>query len=137
MDDLNLTVIVLTRNEARHLERCLASVKDFASRVLVVDSGSTDDTVEIAERAGAKVMDNPWLNHATPFNFALDQLPEDARWVFRLDADEVVTPQLSAEIIEVTRLMPPSSEAGLSRSRKTLPGSLLWPAFTTAANAFS
>ena len=100
MDDLNLTVIVLTRNEARHLERCLASVKDFASRVLVVDSGSTDDTVEIAQRAGAKVMHNPWLNHATQFNFALDQLPEDARWVFRLDADEVVTPQLSAEIIE-------------------------------------
>lgn len=100
MHDLNLTVIVLTQNEARHLERCLTSVKDFASHVLVVDSGSTDDTVEIAERLGAKVIHNPWLNHAAQFNFALDQLPEDADWVFRLDADEVVTPQLSAEIIE-------------------------------------
>lgn len=127
MHDLNLTVIILTQNEARHLERCLASVKDFASHVLVVDSGSTDDTVEIAERLGAKVIHNPWLNHATQFNFALDQLPEDADWVFRLDADEVVTPQLSAEITKkIGRIGPEVSGVLLSRRMSFLNKRIRW-----------
>ena len=127
MYDLNLTVIVLTQNEARHLERCLTSVKDFASNVLVVDSGSTDDTVEIAERLGAKVIHNPWLNHAAQFNFALDQLPEDADWVFRLDADEVVTPQLSAEITKkIARIGPEVSGVLLSRRMSFLNKRIRW-----------
>ena len=96
----HITIVILTKNEAKHLERCLNSVKSFVSRVLVVDSGSTDDTVKIAERLGAKVIHNSWLNYATQFNFALDQLPDDVDWIFRLDADEVVTPELSAEITE-------------------------------------
>ena len=127
MHDLNLTVIILTQNEARHLERCLTSVKDFASHVLVVDSGSTDDTVEIAERLGAKVIHNPWLNYATQFNFALDQLPEDADWVFRLDADEVVTPQLSAEITKkIGGIGPEVSGVLLSRRMSFLNKRIRW-----------
>ena len=127
MHDLNLTVIILTQNEAKHLERCLTSVKDFASYVLVVDSGSTDDTVEIAERLGAKVMHNPWLNHATQFNFALDQLPEGVDWVLRLDADEVVTPQLSAEIIEkIGRLGSEVSGIALPRRMSFLGKRIRW-----------
>ena len=127
MHDLNLTVIILTQNEARHLERCITSVKDFASHVLVVDSGSTDDTVEIAERLGAKVIHNPWLNHATQFNFALDQLPEDVDWVFRLDADEVVTPRLSAEITKkLGRIGPEVSGVLLSRRMSFLNKRIRW-----------
>ena len=92
------TVIILTRDEARHIARAIESVRDVASQIWVVDSGSTDRTVEIAEALGARVLTHPWRNYATQFNWALDQLPPGTGWVMRLDADEVVTPALQAEI---------------------------------------
>lgn len=98
--DLTLTVIILTFNEARHIERAMASVAGFADRVLVVDSLSTDRTRELAEAAGATVLKNPWKNYATQFNWALDNLPEGTDWVLRLDADELVTEALASEIKE-------------------------------------
>ncbi|MEJ8561246.1 glycosyltransferase family 2 protein [Yoonia sp. GPGPB17] len=93
-----LTVIILTRDEAKHIARAIASVQDIATRVLVVDSGSTDATVSIARDLGAEVLHHPWTNHATQFNWALDQIDGNPGWVLRLDADEVVTSALDAEI---------------------------------------
>jgi glycosyltransferase involved in cell wall biosynthesis len=93
-----LTVIILTKNEARHIERALASVSTIASRCVVVDSGSTDDTVALARAAGAEVVVHQWVNYATQMNWAIDQLPASTDWVLRLDADEYVTPMLAAEI---------------------------------------
>jgi glycosyltransferase involved in cell wall biosynthesis len=95
---MNLTVVILTLNEAMHIARAINSVSDIASRIVVVDSGSTDATRTIAAGLGALVLENPWRNHATQFNWALDQLPLDTQWVMRLDADEFVTPRLSEEI---------------------------------------
>ncbi len=94
----DLTVIILTMNEARHIRRAIASVRDVATRILVVDSGSEDDTVALAKAAGAEVMYHPWTTHAAQFNWALDQIAGVPGWVLRLDADEVLTPALSAEI---------------------------------------
>ena len=93
-----LTVIILTRDEAKHIARAIASVRDIATRVVVVDSGSTDGTVGLAKAAGAEVLQNPWVNYATQFNWALAQIAGDAGWVLRLDADEVVTPELAGKI---------------------------------------
>lgn len=93
-----LTVVILTKNEARHIERAIGSVRTVADRIVVVDSGSTDKTIPIARAAGAKVLSNAWVNHATQFNWALAHLPEDTDWVLRLDADEIVTPPLAEEI---------------------------------------
>lgn len=93
-----LTIIILTRDEEKHIARAIGSVKELASRILVVDSGSTDRTREIAESLGAEVVFNPWRNHATQFNWGLDQLPPETGWVMRLDADEIVTPALVDEI---------------------------------------
>ncbi|MDP5084677.1 MAG: glycosyltransferase family 2 protein [Yoonia sp.] len=93
-----LTVIILTKNEARHIGRAIASVQEIAARIIVVDSGSVDGTATIAKAAGAEVMHHPWVNHATQFNWALDQIKDDAGWVLRLDADELVTPALAAQI---------------------------------------
>lgn len=93
-----LTVIILTRDEERHLARCVGSVAVIAQRVVVVDSGSTDRTVEIAQGLGAEVKSNTWRNHATQFNWALEQLPTDTDWVMRLDADEIVSPDLASLI---------------------------------------
>lgn len=97
--NMRLFVVILTFNESRHIERAIESVTLFAERVLVVDSGSTDDTVPLAEALGATVYKKPWVNYATQFNWALNQLPDGVDWVLRLDADEVVTPHLVNEIL--------------------------------------
>lgn len=94
----HLTVIILTKNEALHIARAIRSVADIADRVLVVDSGATDDTVAIAQAEGAEVCYHPWVNSALQFNWALGQLGPDADWVLRLDADEYVTPDLARQI---------------------------------------
>lgn len=93
-----LTVIILTCNEAMHIARAILSVRDVADRILVVDSGSTDGTVQIAARHGAKVLRHGWVNHAVQFNWALDQITDTPGWVLRLDADEVMTQTLADEI---------------------------------------
>src|SRR6267378_2340181 len=93
-----LTAIVLTYNEERHIERCIASLRDLTACVVVVDSFSTDRTVEIASRLGALVVQNSWINYATQFNWALDNIPIPTDWCFRIDADEYVTDVLRADI---------------------------------------
>lgn len=95
---MSLTVVILTFNEAQHIGRAIESVRGIADRIFVVDSGSSDETIEIARAGGAEVRHNRWVNYATQFNWALDQLPPDTEWVLRLDADEIVTAPLAAEI---------------------------------------
>lgn len=95
---MTLTVVILTKNEERHITRALESVRIIADRTVVVDSGSTDRTIALARAAGANVLSNPWTNHAIQFNWALTQLPQDTQWVLRLDADEVVTDPLRNDI---------------------------------------
>lgn len=95
---MRLTVVVLTKNEERHIARCLDSVASFGPQVLVVDSGSTDATMDIARDKGALVLSNPWVNYATQMNWGIDHVCEDTDWIMRLDADEVVTTELAAEI---------------------------------------
>lgn len=112
-----LTVIILTRDEERHIERAIASVTAIADRCYVVDSGSSDRTAELAQAAGARVLENPWFNHAAQFNWALSQLPVDTQWVLRLDADEIVTEELAAEIRERLGGIAPDV-AGIEVSRR-------------------
>src|SRR5215472_1548839 len=89
-----LTAIVLTLNEARHLERCLRSLGDLPAEILVVDSGSTDETAAIAGRFNARVLVNPWTNYATQFNWALDHGGITTDWCLRIDADEYLSDAL-------------------------------------------
>ena len=93
-----LTVIILTFNEEQHIARAINSVREIAQRIIVVDSGSTDNTCKIASDGGAEILQNPWSNHATQFNWALDQVTSGIDWVLRLYAGEVVTPELASEI---------------------------------------
>lgn len=95
---MKITVLILTKNEEQHLERCLSSVRGFASDCVVVDSGSNDRTVQIAKNAGAKVLENPWINYAKQFNWGVDRIAGDTDWVMRLDADEIVSDDLAREI---------------------------------------
>jgi glycosyltransferase involved in cell wall biosynthesis len=97
---MSLTAVILTKNEERHISRALASISGIADRCVVVDSGSDDRTVELAKAQGVKVLAKSWINYATQFNWALDQLPDDTEWVLRLDADEIVTEALAKQIQE-------------------------------------
>ncbi|MDR0799689.1 MAG: glycosyltransferase family 2 protein [Dysgonamonadaceae bacterium] len=96
----DLSVIILTYNEELHLERCIKNIQYLARDVFVVDSYSTDRTVQIAKDMGAIVYQNKWENsQAKQFNWALTHLPIKTKWVLRLDADEYLTSALSAELI--------------------------------------
>lgn len=96
--DKNLTILTLTFNEEKHIERCLRSAFQVAFQAFVVDSFSTDRTVEIAEVLGARVWQHEFKNHAAQLAWALENLPIDTDWVMRVDADEVITLALAEEI---------------------------------------
>jgi glycosyltransferase involved in cell wall biosynthesis len=92
-----VSVVVLTQDEEPNIGRCLASVA-WADQVVVIDSGSSDRTVPIARSTGAEVVEQPWLGFSGQREFAL-RLPELRHdWVYFVDADEWVSPQLATEI---------------------------------------
>jgi glycosyltransferase involved in cell wall biosynthesis len=101
-----LNVIILTQQEELNLPHALRSLKDLDCEVFVVDSGSTDRTVEIAQAFGAQVVNHPFENQACQLNWALDTLPLTASWTLRLDADERLTDDLAAEIGRVLSSAP-------------------------------
>ena len=91
------SILILTYNEEMNLPRCLEAVR-WADDVLVVDSFSTDRTVEIARAAGARVLQNRFVNFAEQRNFGLEQGGLQHEWVLHLDADEVVTDEFKQEV---------------------------------------
>jgi len=97
---MNLSVVIITVNEEANISRTLASVKplvaDGKGEIIVVDSGSTDRTVEIAKSFGAKVFLEGWKGYAAQKNSAIDQAKGD--WILSLDADEELSSNLAAEI---------------------------------------
>ena len=93
---MNLSVCIITLNEEANIGRTLESVKDIADEIIVVDSGSTDSTVSIAQSCGAKVFVESWKGFALQKNSALDKASCD--WILSLDADEEVSAELAASI---------------------------------------
>lgn len=94
---MKLSLALITKNEARCLARCLASVRGLVDEIIVADTGSTDATIQIARDCGAQVSHFVWVNDfAAARNFALAQTTGD--WILVLDADETVTPGLADEI---------------------------------------
>lgn len=82
-----IAAAIIVKNESEHLRRCLSSIREFCDEIVVVDTGSTDDTVAIAESFGARVLHKPWRDDfAASRNFALDAVT--AEWVLYIDADE-------------------------------------------------
>jgi glycosyltransferase involved in cell wall biosynthesis len=100
MKPLSLVAIVLTKNEERDLAACLDSLIGVASEVFVVDSGSTGRTVTIAEERGAQVLSHVFHSHAVQFNWALANIPSSCEWILRIDADERLSSELRAELLE-------------------------------------
>lgn len=95
---MNLTVIILTKDEGKNLPYCLHSLKDVAAEIYIVDSGSSDKTLEIAQKHACKIYRHPFENQAKQLNWAIENLPIQTEWVMRLDADERLTPELAEEL---------------------------------------
>lgn len=97
MEKLPLSLVIITLNEEKNIERCIKSVP-FASEIIVVDSFSKDKTAEIATGLNAKVYQNKWLGYGAQKAYAADLAIND--WVLSLDADEALSSELQREIIE-------------------------------------
>ena len=112
---MTLSVAIVSHNEEANLPRTLESVK-WADEIVVVDSGSTDRTCEIAQEYGAQVVVEPWRGYVAQKQFALDLCTKD--WVLLLDADEEVSPGLAQEIRAV--IVDPNAASGYKLPRKNL-----------------
>lgn len=97
-EKLSITVIILTFNEEIHITRCLTLIAPLVERIVVVDSFSTDRTVEIAERLGADVYQRPFKHQAEQFQWAQENCKISTDWVLRLDADEYLEPTLIQQL---------------------------------------
>lgn len=95
-DRLPLSVFIIARNEADRIARPIESVIGWVDEVIVIDSGSTDDTIAVAEKLGARVVPNEWPGYGPQKRFGEDRCRND--WLLNLDADEEITPELAAEI---------------------------------------
>lgn len=107
MEKGSIAAIILTYNEELHIERCITNARKYASEIFVVDSYSTDRTVEIANRLGGIVLQNRFISHSAQFNWALENCPISAEWVWKQDADEYLSTELIEQIKEQTRTCPP------------------------------
>ena len=98
MTSLPIDVVILTLNEEKNLPACLESVKRFAKKIFVVDSGSTDATAQIARDQGADVVVHEFSSHAAQWAWALGALPFESPWVLAIDADQQVSEELAASL---------------------------------------
>lgn len=116
---LDLSVIILTKDEEIHLRRCIENVLPIAKDIFIIDSYSNDKTLDIAaEYPKVTVLQNKWMNnHAHQFNWGLDHAPIKSEWVIRLDADEYLMPELIEEIKQKLPSLP-RNITGVSFNRR-------------------
>ncbi|WP_457638846.1 glycosyltransferase family 2 protein [Persephonella sp.] len=115
MDKLPLSVAFISYNEEKNIKRAIDAVKDIAEEIIVVDSGSTDRTVQIAKKSGAKVFIESWKGFKDQKNSALQKCSKE--WILFLDCDEIVSDELKQSIVKV--LKNPQAE-GYYINRKTI-----------------
>lgn len=115
---MTLSVCIITFNEEANIVRTLESVQRIADEVIIVDSGSTDATVALAQTSGAKVFVETWKGFAPQKNSALAKATCD--WILSLDADEEVSPELAASIAAVVKSPTPARFDGYTMNRRNL-----------------
>lgn len=112
---MKISFCLITLNEEENLERCLRSCVDLADEILIVDSGSSDSTPEIAVGFGAKFIHREWAGYVGQKNHALSLATQE--WVFSIDADEELSPHLRDEIRFLKAACPPVDASGFSMPR--------------------
>lgn len=101
---MEISAVIITFNEEKRLEPALRSLAGIVSEIIVVDSQSTDDTVKIAKKNGARVFERPWTNFADQKNYGIRQA--SFPWILSLDADERLSPGLREEILSLKAVEP-------------------------------
>ena len=86
----SVTAIIITKNESLHIGRCIDSIKKHVSRIVVVDSGSVDETESIVIKKGCEFYFNKWEGYANQVNWAINKVFTSSDWILRIDADEVI-----------------------------------------------
>lgn len=99
----DLTAIVLTKNEEKNLFDCLKSIQNITKRIVVIDSGSEDLTLEIARKFTTDIYVHPFINYAKQFNWGIDNTNINTKWIMRIDADERLTPALCNELENIMK----------------------------------
>jgi glycosyltransferase involved in cell wall biosynthesis len=115
-----VTCTIIAKDEGDRIERCILAVRDLVDEVVVVDSGSRDDTVAKAKALGAKIFQRAWTGFGPQKRFAEDCASHD--WILNLDADEIVTPELAREIAKLMRSGEPPLPAYRFRQVTVYPG---------------
>ena len=100
---LDLTAVILACNEERNIAFCIKSIRKIAKRIVVIDSGSSDNTVHIAQELGAEVFFHEWENHSRQYNWGIQNAKIDTKWIFRIDADERLTKESAEEIYNICK----------------------------------
>ncbi len=100
---IDLTAIILTFNEEKNIVHCINSIRTLAKRIVVIDSFSTDRTVELAKELGAEVFQHKFVNQAKQYIYGVGVADIQTKWVFRIDADERLTPESAEEIETICR----------------------------------
>lgn len=95
---VDLTAIILTKNEEANIEKCIDSVREVAKRIVIVDSYSTDRTLDITRAMGGEIYQHEFENYGKQFQWAIDNTEIDTKWIFRFDADERLTKESAAEL---------------------------------------
>ena len=120
MPKILLSVFIIARNEADRIGTAIESVREWADEIVVIDSGSVDDTVKISQSLGAHTAYNAWRGYGPQKRFGEDQCRH--RWLLNIDADEEITPALAAEIQSLFRSREPACAAYIIPVRDLLPG---------------
>lgn len=115
-----LSIFIIALNEADRIGNTIAAVRTLSDDIVVVDSGSTDGTQEVAQALGARVIFNAWPGYGRQKRFAEEQCRHD--WLLNLDADEVVPADLAAEIAALFAAGPPAADAYKIRIAEIFPG---------------
>lgn len=115
-----LSIIILTHNEEKNIDACLASIAQLDCPKFIVDSGSTDATLSIAEKYKTTIFHHPFENYGKQRNWALENLPIESPWILNMDADHRMTPELAKEIQLIFSHAIPESTNGFLISRRTI-----------------
>ncbi|SEO23255.1 Glycosyltransferase involved in cell wall bisynthesis [Mucilaginibacter gossypiicola] len=116
----SLDIIILTFNEAKNIGDCLQSAALLKANIYIVDSGSTDNTLDICRLYTQNIFNHPFENYAAQRNWALDNLPLTGTWILNLDADHRVTPELAAQLNDIFSKSVDPEINGFLISRRTM-----------------
>jgi glycosyltransferase involved in cell wall biosynthesis len=118
MRNKEFSFVILTFNEEIHLPRLLNSIKDLDAPIFILDSGSTDGTLDIAKQFNANILSNPFENHPKQWDFALKSFQFESEWIIGLDADQIVTPELFSKLKSFRSADIPENVNGIYFNRK-------------------